>query len=111
MNIVKLSGIFLSLLGAFLFILATFLPFLNFLLDQPFNWFISLCLIFIIGGLVLHIILNKTLPLDDEDDEVIESSNISKNVEKDLEVTKVKASPANIQEDVTLVKANATKKL
>ena len=117
MNIKKLLGILLTLFGAFLIILATFVPPMNFLLDQPFNWFISLCLLFIVGGLVLHIVFNKTMPLDDdEDDDIIDTSKVSKDIERDIEATEVKAkNKIDIKEDVTLVKkavkSDETKKL
>ena len=64
-KILKNLGIFIALIGALMIVCASFL-FTN-LLDQHYNWFISLSTILVIAGLVVHIILNKKLPLDDED--------------------------------------------
>ncbi len=98
MNTKKLFGILLTLFGACLAVLATFIPQLNFLLDQPFNWFISLSLLCILGGLALHIILNKKLPLDDEEEDETANNQILTSNTKPL-------AQKIISEDTT-VKAN-----
>lgn len=90
----KYLGMALIVLGALMAIVATFI--LNNLLDQKFNWYISLCLIFVIGGLIAHIMFNKYLPLEDEDgDEEVEPVKMEpinevpvKDIKKE-EVTKV----------------------
>ena len=62
-NPLKLLGTGLILLGAVMLILACF--FFTNLLETPFNIYILLALLFCVGGLVVHIIFNKRLPLDD----------------------------------------------
>ena len=68
-NPLKLLGTGLILLGAVMLILACF--FFTNLLETPFNIYILISLLLCIGGLVVHILLNKRLPLDDvsEDDD------------------------------------------
>ena len=64
-SILKKLGIFITLLGALMIVLAMFV--FTDLLDQHFNWFITLSTLLVIGGLFVHIIMNKKLPLEDED--------------------------------------------
>lgn len=65
----KLLGTGMILLGAVMLIIACF--FATGLLETPFNIYILISLLLCIGGLVVHILLNKRLPLDDvsEDDD------------------------------------------
>jgi protein-S-isoprenylcysteine O-methyltransferase Ste14 len=54
----KYIGVMLVALGALLLILSAFVPFMNDLADQ--NWYTwGSLIVFIIGGLITHIILNK----------------------------------------------------
>ena len=62
-NPLKLLGTGLVVLGAIMLLVASF--FFTNLLETPFNIYILLALLFCIGGLIVHIILNKRLPLDD----------------------------------------------
>ena len=64
-SILKKLGIFITLLGALMIVLAMFV--FTDLLDQHFNWFITLSTLLVIAGLFVHIIMNKKLPLEDED--------------------------------------------
>ncbi len=68
-NPMKLLGTGMILLGAVMLIIACF--FATGLLETPFNIYILISLLLCIGGLVVHILLNKRLPLDDvsEDDD------------------------------------------
>jgi protein-S-isoprenylcysteine O-methyltransferase Ste14 len=60
----KNIGIALVVLGAVLMILATVIPALGDLLDQ--NIYTSGSAFLVIAGIIVHIWLNKKLPLDDE---------------------------------------------
>ncbi len=62
-NPMKLLGTGLILLGAIMLIIACF--FATGLLETPFNIYILLAVLLCIGGLIVHIIMNKKLPLDD----------------------------------------------
>ncbi len=112
-NSLKYLGIGILLLGA-LMALVAFIPDLRLLYDQPFNWYISLSLLLVIAGLVLHIVLNKRLPLSDEEETepvvnvVEEKSNLKVNapaVEKKAEdtVVKVKKQADQVEKEVTKV--------
>lgn len=67
-NPMKLLGIGMILLGAIMLIIACF--FATGLLETPFNIYILLALLLCVSGLIVHIIMNKRLPLDEvpEDD-------------------------------------------
>ena len=60
----KNIGIALVVLGAVLMILATVIPALGDLLDQ--NFYTSGSAFLVIAGIIVHIWVNKKLPLDDE---------------------------------------------
>ncbi len=60
----KNIGIALVVLGAVLMILATVIPALGDLLDQ--NIYTAGSAFLVIAGIIVHIWLNKKLPLDDE---------------------------------------------
>ena len=60
----KNIGIALVVLGAVLLILATIIPALGDLLDQ--NIYTAGSAFLVIAGIIVHIWLNKKLPLDDE---------------------------------------------
>jgi len=106
MNTIKKNlGIILVALGALLAIIATAFPTIN-LLDQPFNWFISLCLLLVIGGLVAHIFLNKYLPLEDDDEEKTEQVAQQKINPQPQQKTQKK-----VEEEVTKVVDKETTKI
>ncbi len=63
----KNIGICLVVVGALLLILATVIPALGDLLDQ--NIYTAGSAFLVIAGVIVHIWMNKKLPLDDEPEE------------------------------------------
>jgi|GEM_PF-2259706 len=68
MNSIKKNlGVIAAVIGALLLVLPVLVSPISDLLDV--NIYLFVGLILIIGGIIAHIILNKMLPLDDEEDE------------------------------------------